>query len=203
MRVPETHSQNSCLSADCGVAAAALGVPETMACAKFSKSAVALAGWSAPYVGPALLMDSKYLPFTVFLGLPETHQRFDSGDLQILLRDLGQAREFHYFGVEAGRLREHKLWTRKQLTRYVRRAYRGSARGVRYWGRLAKVLWLAYEDFERMRYWAQRARAYEIERFDRQKRRALKAKARCARRRARLAMRTPPKSKAGTSNPNA
>jgi hypothetical protein len=122
--------------------------------------------------------------------------------LKILLHDLEQAREFHYFGLKAGLLREHKLWTRKQLTHYVRRAYRESGRGVRYWGRLAKVLWLAYEDFERMRYWAQRARAYEIERFDRQKRRALKAKARCASRRARLATRAPHKSQGSNSNPN-
>jgi len=40
-------------------------------------------------------MESTYLPLTAFLSLPETHRRFDSGDLHILLLDLRRAREFH------------------------------------------------------------------------------------------------------------
>lgn len=202
MRVDDTNPQNPFLPADCSSNADTFVMPGSGACAKFSKSAVAPGIGAAPNVGPALLMDSTYLPFTAFLSLPETHRRFDSGDLKILLNDLQQAREFHYFGLKAGLLREHKIWTRKQLTRYVRRAYRGSTRGVRYWARLAKILWLAYEDLERMRYWAQRTRACEIERLERQKRRARKAKVRCARRRAHLATRTRQDSKARASNSN-
>ena len=203
MRVDESSPQNTCVPADRLANGLTIATAGKRVCANFSKPAVAPAEhlW-APNVGPALLMDSTYLPFTTFLSLPETHQRFDSGDLKILLNDLSQAREFHYFGLRAGLLREHKIWTRKQLTRYVRRAYRGSARGVRYWARLAKILWLAYEDLERMRYWAQRTRACEIERLERQKRRARKAKVRCARRRAHLATRTRQESKARASNSN-
>ena len=196
MRVVETNPQIASLPAECGLAAATIGTPGKLTCAKFIKTAVAPAEhlW-APNVGPALLMQRGYLPFAAFISLPETHQRFDSGDLHILLRDLEQAREFQYFGLKIERFHEHKICSHKQLTRYVRQAYRGSARRVRYWGRLAKILWLAYEDLERMRYWANRARVFEMERLERQAHRAREARMRCARRRARLAKSASAKSK--------
>ena len=195
VRVIETLSPNVCLPAESELHGGTVAMPHNPVCAKFSKTAVAPAEqlW-APDVGPALLMEHTYLPFAAFLSLPGTHQRFGSGDLHTLLRDLEQAREFQYFGLKIERFREHKIWSHKQLTRYVRRAYRGSTRGVRYWGRLAKILWLAYEDLERMRYWAQRTRACEIERHHRQTRRADQSRARSARRRAALAARSADKS---------
>jgi hypothetical protein len=164
-------------------------------------TAVASANCEAPIVGPALLTNRNHLTFGAFLNLPETHRCFDSGDLHTLLRDLIQAREFHYyFGLEIDRFRKHKTRSRKQLTRYVRRAYRGSTRGVRYWSRLAKILWLAYERLEQMRYWANRTRVCEIERLERQAHRAREARTRCARRRARLAKLAAAKSKTTIHN---
>jgi hypothetical protein len=188
----KTTLQSAARPATCNVAVLSGDALDNYVRDKFLKTAVAPANCEAPVVGPALLTSGAHLTFGAFLNLPETHQRFDSGDLHTLLRDLIQAREFHYyFGLEIDRFRKHKTRSRKQLTRYVRRAYRGSTRGIRYWARLAKILWLAYEDLERMRYWANRARACEIERLDRKMQRKAESRARCKRRRARQAKSAP------------
>jgi hypothetical protein len=199
----ESASELATRTATCNVAVLSGDALENYVRDKLLKTAVAPPQCQTPVVGPALLTNGAHLTFGAFLNLPETHRCFDSGDLNILLHDLIQAREFHYyFGLKIDRFRKHKTRSRKQLTRYVRRAYRGSARGVRYWARLAKILWLAYENLERMRLWARRACTCEAERLERQKRRARKSKARCNRRRARSATRTLLKSQAGNSHPN-
>ena len=91
-----------------------------------------------------------------------------------MLEELLKAREFHYFGIAAGKLSTRKARTRKALTQYVRRAYRGSARGVAYWARIAKLLWVSYENLLALRYWARRTEQCELARIERKVKRATK-----------------------------
>jgi hypothetical protein len=127
--------------------------------------------WTVPITRPLvaceLLVSSSTMTFAEFLRFPQTKELFGSGDTGVLLEELLKAREFHYFGVAAGKFRKHKTRTRKTLTKYVRRAYRGSARGVAYWGRVAKLLWLTYEHLLRLKYWAQRTERHELARMER------------------------------------
>jgi hypothetical protein len=112
-------------------------------------------------------MSSRPITFADFLRLDHTAELFSHGDSGLLLRELLNAREFHYFGVAAGKLRKQNTRSRGILNKYVRRAYRGSDRGVAYWARLAKLLWLSYEHLLSLRYWAQRTEQRELARMQR------------------------------------
>jgi len=135
-----------------------------------------------PVVAGRLMMEPGHLLFGAFLRLEETQRDFRHGDAGVLVEDLRKAEEFPYFGVKVGRLSEQKAADRKKLTAFVRRAYRGSPRGVAYWARVAKVVWIAYERLLSMRYWAQRAEQCEIERLAKRAQRTFAEKARLRKR---------------------
>lgn len=131
-----------------------------------------------PVVAGDILVGLRPITFGEFLRLPHVLELFTTGDCRVFVNELQKAREFPYFGIDAGLFRAHKTRTRKALTKYVRRVYRGSARGVSYWSRIAKLVWLAYENFVQLRYWAQRTQTCEVLRLERKATRAWKEKRR-------------------------
>jgi hypothetical protein len=158
---------------------------------------------SAPTVAGDNLLSPPVLTFGEFINSPYAQQLFATGDTSRLLSELLKARQFHYFGIDAGKFRKHKTRSRKMLTEYVRRAYRGSIRGVAYWGRVANLLWLSYENFLQLRYWANRTQSCEIARLERKARRASKEKHRLAQRNsARLTDMTANSAGAGNPTPS-
>ena len=142
-------------------------------------------------IGPPL-SDPEYLTFAKFIQLPQTSELFGlRGDASQLLVQLTQERRFQLARAFKGGSTAQKAKWRSVLTDYVRRAYLGDVRGIQYWKRVAKVIWVAYENMLRLKLWAEKARKYEeqrIERWnaraakerDRQRDRRAKAKARIA-----------------------
>ena len=80
---------------------------------------------------------------------------------------------------------KNKARWRKRLGEYVRRAYLGDRRGLLYWRRVGKVIWVAYENLLRLKVWAARTRDHEIERIERWEARADKERERVRAHRAR------------------
>lgn len=74
-----------------------------------------------------------------------------------MVRELRNAKEFHYFGCwrskagakntyGSGKLTAPAAATRKLLKKYARRAYRGDTerRGIKFWERMAWLMWNSY-----------------------------------------------------------
>ncbi len=136
-----------------------------------------------PIVVGELLNDPRYLSFPDFLQLPETRALFGlNNDAAAMLGDLVKRREFLL--ARASKHPKHRARWRRMLGDYVRRAYLGDARGLLYWRRVAKVLWIAYENLLRLKLWAARIRTKEEARLERWEARAEKERERQRARRA-------------------
>jgi hypothetical protein len=123
-------------------------------------------------VGP-LLSDPAYLSFANFLSLPETRELFGLGnDAANMLSELAQEREFLL--LRASKHPKNRARSRRLLADYVRRVYIGDVRGLLYWRRVAKVIWIAYENLLRLKLWAARTRDGEMARMARWQARAAK-----------------------------
>jgi hypothetical protein len=70
-----------------------------------------------------------------------------------MLAEFRKAKDFHYFGVRAGKLNYSKSSTKALLKRFARTAYRGDAekRGLAFWERTAWLLWDAYLGVENLK----------------------------------------------------
>jgi hypothetical protein len=131
------------------------------------------------------LNDPSYLTFEKFLHLPQTKALFAmTGDAANLLAALTNEREFVLARANAVSGKAQKAQWRKLLAQYVRRAYLGDERGLLYWRRIAKLIWVAYENMLRLKTWAARAREGEMARIARWQARAAKERARQKDRRA-------------------
>lgn len=136
-----------------------------------------------PIVVAELLSDPKYLSFADFLRLPETRALFGlNNDTAVMLGGLVKEREFLL--ARASKHPKHRAQWRRMLGDYVRRTYFGDARGLLYWRRVAKVIWIAYENLLRLKLWAARTRTKEEARLERWEARAEKERARQRARRA-------------------
>ena len=132
---------------------------------------------SAPVVVGPLLSDPTYLSFGDFLRLPETRALFGlNTDAATMLGELVKKREFLL--VRASKQPKIKAQWRRMLGDYVRRAYLGDARGLLYWRRVSKVIWIAYENLLRLKLWAARTRDGEMARIAKWEARAEKERAR-------------------------
>jgi hypothetical protein len=139
-----------------------------------------------PQVVGSPLNDPSYLTFERFLHLPQTKALFGiTGDAANMLTALTNEREFVLARANAVSGKEQKAQWRKLLAQYVRRAYLGDERGLLYWRRVAKLIWVAYENMLRLKTWAARAREGEIARIARWQARAAKERVRQKNRRAR------------------
>jgi hypothetical protein len=95
-----------------------------------------------------------------------------------MLEEFRKATEFHFFGHRRGqlgprsrnpgRLNATKATQKEMLRRFVHRAYRGDPyrRGVKFWGRIAALLWDAHHKLMALRKRAERARLAEIKRIE-------------------------------------
>jgi hypothetical protein len=134
-------------------------------------------------VGP-LLGDASQLSFGAFISLPETRALFGlNTDGAKLLSKLVKEREFQRLRARSD-LKNKARW-RKRLGEYVRHAYLGDRRGLLYWRRVGKVIWVAYENLLRLKVWAARTRDHEIARIERWEARADKERERVRAHRAR------------------
>jgi hypothetical protein len=132
---------------------------------------------SAPVVVGPLLSDPTPLSFGEFLRLPETRDLFGlNTDAATMLGELAKKREFLL--VRASKQPKIKAQWRRMLGDYVRRAYLGDARGLLYWRRVSKVIWIAYENLLRLKLWAARTQNGEIDRIATWEARAEKERAR-------------------------
>lgn len=96
-----------------------------------------------------------------------------------MVRELGSATEFHYFGYwrsklrskndtpASGKLTAPAAATKKLLKKYARRAYRGDAerRGVTYWERVAWLVWNCYATLMALRNRAETIKQQELKRL--------------------------------------
>ena len=95
-----------------------------------------------------------------------------------MLRELGIATEFYYFGCwrgkpgsenphSSGKLTAPAAKTKKLLKKYARRAYRGDAerRGVIYWERVAWLVWDCYAMLMSLRHRAETIKQQENKRI--------------------------------------
>src|SRR4051794_15859362 len=99
---------------------------------------------SPPVVIGFPLCEPGYLTFGDFLLLPETQSLFGlDNDSTALLGKLVKDRDFML--LSASKHPENAATGRKLLAEFVRQAYIGDPRGVTYWRRVSKVLWVAYE----------------------------------------------------------
>ena len=136
-----------------------------------------------PIVVGELLSDPRYLSFADFLRLPETRALFGlNNDAAMMLGGLVKEREFLL--ARASKHPKHRARSRRMLGDYVRRTYLGDARGLLYWRRVAKVIWIAYENLLRLKLWASRTQSKEQVRLARWQVRAEKERARQRARRA-------------------
>lgn len=136
-----------------------------------------------PTVVGELLSDPRYLSFPDFLQLPETSALFGlKNDAAAMLGGLTKQREFVL--ARASKHPKHRARWRRMLGDYVRRTYLGDARGLLYWRRVAKVIWITYENLLRLKLWAARIRTKEEARLERWEARAEKERARQRARRA-------------------
>jgi hypothetical protein len=132
---------------------------------------------AAPVVVGPPLNDPAYLTFGNFLQLPETRGLFGlHSDAATMLSELVKEREFLL--VRTSKNSKIRARWRRMLADHVRRAYVGDARGLLYWRRVAKVIWIAYENLLRLKLWAARTRDGEIARIARWEARAEKERAR-------------------------
>jgi hypothetical protein len=134
-------------------------------------------------VGP-LLGNPAHLSFGEFLSLPETRALFGMNtDGAKLLSKLVKERDFLLLRARSD-LKNKARW-RRRLGECVRRAYLGDRRGLLYWRRVGKVIWVAYENLLRLKVWAARTRDHEIARIERWEARADKERERVRAHRAR------------------
>jgi hypothetical protein len=139
-----------------------------------------------PQVAGSPLNDPSYLTFEKFLHLPQTKALFGmTSDAANLLAALTKEREFVLALANAVSGKGQKAQWRKLLAQYVRRAYLGDERGLLYWRRVSKLIWVAYENMLRLKTWVARAREGEIARIARWQARAAKERARQKNRRVR------------------
>jgi hypothetical protein len=132
---------------------------------------------TAPVVVGSLLSGPTHVSFGDFLRLPETHALFGlDNDAATMLAELVDRREFLL--LRASEYSKNKARWRRLLAGYVRRAYLGDVRGLLYWRRVSKIIWVAYENFLRLKLWAARTRDGEVARIARWKARAEKERAR-------------------------
>jgi hypothetical protein len=135
-------------------------------------------------VGPPL-SDPEYLTFAKFLQLEQTRQLFGiGGDAAGLLVKLTSDQEFLLARANARSQKAERTRWRKLFADYVRRAYCGDKRGLLYWRRVSKVIWVAYENMLRLKVWAARTRKGEWGRVERWQARAEKERVRQRDRRA-------------------
>src|SRR6266540_1298507 len=86
-----------------------------------------------------------------------------------MLEELRKATEFHYYGLNPGKLTESKAATKRLLKKYARLAYRGDPdkRGVAFWERVAWLVWTSYDALMKLRTRAEKIKQREIERIGR------------------------------------
>jgi hypothetical protein len=126
-----------------------------------------------PIVGGELLK-GRQLTFVEFLhhGSAQEFCRpvfgYDDTSGGLMLYELRKATEHAYFGLRAGKLTHSQAKEKALLKSYARRAYRGDPdrRGVKFWERVAWLLWAVYADVMRWRARAQKITQQEIARID-------------------------------------
>lgn len=155
------------------------------------RTRAAISGSEMQRIGPPQVLgpplnDPTYLTFEKFLRLPQTQELFGmSGDAAQLLASLTKERAFVLARANTLSKKAQRTKWREMLAQYVRRAYLGDVRGLLYWRRVAKVIWVAYENMLRLKVSAALTRDGEIARIARWEARAEKERARQKARRAR------------------
>jgi hypothetical protein len=140
-----------------------------------------------PVVVGLALSDPKELTFGAFLQLPGTRELFGlRNDAATMIAELVTKREFLLARSGGRDKNKNRSRWRRLLANYVRRAYLGDERGLLYWRRVAKVIWVAYENMLRLKRWAAHTRDYEVERIARWETRAEKERLRQKARRRRV-----------------
>jgi hypothetical protein len=117
------------------------------------------------------LCDEKYEPDLDMLFGPDSAAT-------TMIREFRKAKEFHYFGHRSakpgrrppknpGLFDEVNAASKRALKEFARRAYRGDPqrRGVKFWQRIASLLWNAYELLMRLRKQSRKIEQQELHRI--------------------------------------